>query len=58
MERIDRKERPKGYALRDQESAERILAVEAELLKSEGVDPAWPRFQPDSKSKRVKRNNR
>jgi hypothetical protein len=28
----------------DRESVEKILAVEAELLRSEGIDPAWPGF--------------
>jgi hypothetical protein len=31
-------------------SLDKILVIEAELLRSEGIDPAWPRFpndQPD-----------
>jgi hypothetical protein len=53
MERIDQQEQPQGYVIPDQESAERILAVEAELLRSEGIDPAWPGFEHDSRTKRA-----
>ncbi len=42
---MERVEPPKGYVLADKESAEEILAVEAELLRSEGIDPAWPGFR-------------
>lgn len=42
MERI---EPPKGYILSNKESAKEILAVEAELLRSEGIDPRWPGFR-------------
>lgn len=52
MEQVDPKEQPRGYVIRDQESAKRILAVEAELLRSEGVDPAWPGFEQDSPFRR------
>jgi hypothetical protein len=41
MERMDE---PKGYILPDKAAVEQILAVEAELLRSEGIDPAWPGF--------------
>lgn len=37
---------PKGYVLKDKQSVEEILAVEADLLRSEGIDPVWPGF-PD-----------
>lgn len=33
-----------GYVLRDEQRIEDILAVEEELLRSEGVDPRWPGF--------------
>jgi hypothetical protein len=36
-----------GYVVHDRESVEKILAVEAELLRSEGLDPAWPGFPED-----------
>jgi hypothetical protein len=39
----------KGYVLSDKESVADILAVEAELLRSEGVDPRWPGFPEDDK---------
>jgi len=38
---------PKGYVLNDKESVADILAVEADLLRSEGVDPRWPGFPED-----------
>jgi hypothetical protein len=48
MDRVDPPaEPPKGYIVRDRESAERILAVHAELLRSEGIDPTWPGFPED-----------
>ena len=42
-------EPPKGYVVHDRQSVEKILAVEAELLRSEGIDPAWPGFPEDHK---------
>lgn len=41
MERVDR---PKGYGLTSKDAVKEILAVEAELLRSEGIDPTWPGF--------------
>lgn len=41
---MDRIEAPKGYVVQDRRSVEKILATEAELLWSEGIDPAWPGF--------------
>jgi hypothetical protein len=35
---------PRGYVVSSKEEVEQILAVEAELLRSEGVDPRWPGF--------------
>jgi hypothetical protein len=40
---------PTGYVLSDKESVSEILAVEADLLRSEGIDPQWPGF-PDDKN--------
>jgi hypothetical protein len=34
----------KGYLLSDEQRIEQILAVQEELLRSEGVDPTWPGF--------------
>ena len=45
MERL-KPEQPSGYVLRDKDAVADILAVEAELLRSEGVDPRWPGFVP------------
>ena len=36
-----------GYVVRDRQAVEQILAVEADLLRSEGIDPAWPDFPED-----------
>jgi len=36
-----------GYVVKDRESVEEILKVEAELLRSEGIDPAWPGLPGD-----------
>lgn len=46
---------PKGYVVHDKRSVEEILAVEAELLRSEGIDPKWPGFPEDDKDKQQKR---
>ncbi len=35
---------PVGYMLGKGRRAEDVLAVQAELLRSEGIDPAWPGF--------------
>lgn len=42
MERLD--DGPRGYLLGERQRVEDVLAVEAELLDSEGLDPAWPGF--------------
>ena len=42
---MDRVEPPKGYILINKEDVSEIMAVEAELLRSEGIDPTWPGFQ-------------
>jgi len=41
---MERVEPTTAYVVRDRERVEKILAVEAELLRSEGIDPAWPGF--------------
>lgn len=46
---MERVEPASGYVVRDRDSVEKILAIEAELLRSEGIDPAWPGF-PDDRS--------
>lgn len=50
MERVDP---PKGYILINKDEVSKIMAVEAELLRTEGIDPKWPGFEvpadePDS----------
>ena len=41
---MERVEPSKGYVLANKQTVEEIIAVEAELLRSEGVDPRWPGF--------------
>jgi len=41
---MERVEPPKGYVLANKQTVEEIIAVEAELLRSEGIDPRWPGF--------------
>jgi hypothetical protein len=41
---LERVTPPKGYVLSEQQRMQDVLAVEAELLRSEGVDPRWPGF--------------
>lgn len=45
--RVGRIEIPKGYVLGENQTVEDVLAVEAELLRSEGIDPAWPGFDEE-----------
>jgi hypothetical protein len=40
---------PKGYTITTRQDVEEILAIEADLLRSEGVDPRWPGFPEDRK---------
>lgn len=56
MERL-KPEQPSGYVLRDKDTVAEILAVEAELLRSEGVDPRWPGFAPTDQAKRTERSD-
>lgn len=42
---------PKGYTVTSKQDVEEILAIEADLLRSEGVDPRWPGFPEDPKVK-------
>ena len=43
---------PSRYMLGEDQSIEDVLAVEAELLRSEGIDPAWPGFDSGPRKKR------
>jgi hypothetical protein len=40
---------PTGYTVTTKQDVEEILAIEAELLRSEGLDPRWPGFPDDRK---------
>jgi hypothetical protein len=39
---MERLSPPVGYMLGEHQCVQDVLAVEAELLRSEGIDPAWP----------------
>ena len=52
MARVNRKDRLTGYILKDQESAERIVAAGDELLRSEGIDPSGPLFPREGKGRK------
>jgi hypothetical protein len=41
-DRMERLSPPVGYTLGKDQQVQDVLAVEAELLRSEGIDPAWP----------------
>jgi hypothetical protein len=41
---VDRMKISGGYRLGKNQTVHDVLAVEAELLRSEGIDPAWPGF--------------
>lgn len=41
---MERVEPPRGYVLDDKDAVAKIIAVEADLLRSDGMDPAWPGF--------------
>ncbi len=43
---------PKGYVLGEGRRFEDVLAIEADLLRSEGVDPEWPGFGSTAESDR------
>ncbi len=42
---MERLSPPVGYMLGENQQVHDVLAVEAELLRSEGIDPAWPGFE-------------
>lgn len=42
---MERLSPPVGYMLGKDQQVQDVLAVEAELLRSEGIDPAWPGFE-------------
>jgi len=48
----------RGYTLGKDHRMKDVLAVQAELLQSEGVDPAWPGFEADRKRRKKPRENR
>jgi hypothetical protein len=43
-ERLEGLSDPVGYMLGKDQQVKDVFAVEAELLRSEGIDPEWPRF--------------
>jgi hypothetical protein len=42
---MDEVERSDGYILGPNRTPEDVLAVADDLLRSEGIDPEWPRLQ-------------
>jgi len=46
---MERVEPLKGYVLDGPKSVEKTLAVQEELLRSEGIEPAWPGFPEHNK---------
>jgi len=44
-DRVERLSPPVGCMLGKDQQVQDVLAVEAELLRSEGIDPAWPGFE-------------
>jgi hypothetical protein len=42
---MERLSLPVGYTLGQHQRVQDVLAVEAELLRSEGIDPTWPGFE-------------
>ena len=42
--RLERLSNPVGYKLGENQRVEDVFALEAELLRSEGIDPEWPKF--------------
>ena len=45
---MERLSDPVGYRLGKNQRVQDVLAVEAELLRSEGIDPTWPGFEEPS----------
>lgn len=41
---VERLKTTDGYVLAEDQRVEDVLAVDAELLRSEGIDPTWPGF--------------
>jgi hypothetical protein len=41
---VERLKATDGYVLGENQQVEDVLAVDAELLRSEGIEPAWPGF--------------
>jgi hypothetical protein len=48
----------RGYTLGKDHQMKDVLAVEAELLRSEGLDPAWPGFEADPKRSKKRHEDR
>jgi hypothetical protein len=41
---VERLKPTDGYLLGDDQQVEDVLAADAELLRGEGIEPAWPGF--------------
>lgn len=55
---MERVEPPKGYVLTSKHALTEILAVEAELLRSEGIDPHGPALPKPPKSRSAQSRSR
>jgi hypothetical protein len=53
----ERMKPPAGYVLGDDRDTKDVLAVEAELLRSERIDPSWPGFKNKRKGRRKARRD-
>jgi hypothetical protein len=52
---MDRVERLSGYTLGEGRRMKDVLESEADLLRSEGIDPTWPGFDDDADGRRRRR---
>jgi len=44
---------PQGVRATDEHGIKEVFAVEADLLRSEGIDPEWPGFAEESHDRDV-----
>ena len=55
---VERVKVARGYTLGKDHRMKDVLAVEAELLRSEGLDPVWPGFETDRTDRKDRREDR
>lgn len=49
--RVEPLAEPTGYVLPKGQHMRDVLAIQADLLRSEGIDPSWPGFDDDPSDK-------